>query len=136
MLAKKLNYGDTIGVVGVSNSLKENQRYDDFKRAEEFFVKKGFKIKKGKYIEEDYYGAAGTRQQKAEDLMEMFRDDEVKAIICLEGGQTCNTFIDLLDYEEIKKHPKIITGYSDITILLQAIYEKTGLFQVLSFFQK
>ncbi len=127
MLAKKLNYGDTIGVVGVSNSLKENQRYDDFKRAEEFFVKKGFKIKKGKYIEEDYYGAAGTRQQKAEDLMEMFRDDEVKAIICLEGGQTCNTFIDLLDYEEIKKHPKIITGYSDITILLQAIYEKTGL---------
>ena len=59
--------------------------------------------------------------------MEMFRDDEVKAIICLEGGQTCNTFIDLLDYEEIKKHPKIIIGFSDITALLLAIYAKTGL---------
>ena len=127
ILAKKLNYGDTIGVVGVSNSLKLNNRYEDFKKAEDFLLSKGFKIKKGKYIEEDYYGSAGTNKQKAEDLMEMFKDDEVKAIICLEGGQTCNTFIDLLDYEEIKKHPKIITGYSDITVLLQAIHKKTGL---------
>lgn len=124
ILAKKLNYGDTIGVVGVSNSLKLNNRYEDLKKAENFLLSKGFKIKKGKYIEEDYYGSAGTNKQKAEDLMEMFKDDEVKAIICLEGGQTCNTFIDLLDYEEIKKHPKIITGYSDITVLLQAIYKK------------
>ena len=59
--------------------------------------------------------------------MNMFLDNEVKAIICLAGGQTCNTFIDLLDYEKIKKHPKILVGYSDITVLLQTIYKKTGL---------
>ena len=43
MIANKLNYGDTIGVVGVSNSLAINNRFDDFKRAEEFFVNKVYR---------------------------------------------------------------------------------------------
>lgn len=127
MLANKLQYGDTIGVVGVSNSLELGDRYDDFFRAEELLKNKGFKIKRAKNVLEDYYGSAGTREQKAEELMNMFKDDEVKAIICLNGGETCNTFIELLDYEEIKKHPKILVGYSDITVLLHAIYKNTGL---------
>lgn len=127
MLANSLNKGDTIAVVGVSNSLKLHNREEQFYRAEQFFINKGFKVKRGKYVLEDYYGSAGTKEQKAEDMMSMFKDDEVKAIICLEGGQTCNTFVDLLDYEVIKQNPKIITGYSDITVLLQAIYKKTGL---------
>lgn len=127
MLANKLNYGDTIGVVGVANSLQLYNRYEDFYRAEKLFESKGFKIKRGKYVLENYYGTAGTREQKAEDMMNMFKDKEVKAIICLEGGQNCNTFIDLLDYDTIRQNPKIITGYSDITVLLQTIYNKTGL---------
>ena len=127
MLANKLNYGDTIGVVGVANSLELHNRYEDFYRAEKFFESKGFKIKRGKYVLENYYGTAGTREQKAEDLMNMFKDEAVKAIICLEGGQNCNTFIDLLDYDVIRQNPKIITGYSDVTVLLQTIYNKTGL---------
>lgn len=128
MLASKLNYGDTIGVIGVSNSIDLDENgYEVLCKAEEFFVKKGFKVKRGKYVLENYYGSAGTREQKAEDLMNMFKDKEVKAIICLTGGETCNTFIDLLDYEEIKQNPKIIVGYSDITVLLQTIYKKTGL---------
>lgn len=127
MLANKLNYGDTIGVVGVANSLELYNRYEDFYRAEKLFQSKGFKVKRGKYVLEDYYGTAGTKEQKAEDMMNMFKDEEVKAIVCLEGGQNCNTFIDLLDYDVIKQNPKIITGYSDITVLLQTIYNKTGL---------
>lgn len=127
MLANKLNVGDTIGVVGVSNSIELENKKEDFYKAEKFFVNKGFKVKRGKYIFEDFYGSAGTRHQRAEDMMEMFDDAEVKAIVCLRGGQTCNTFIDLLDYEVIKQNPKIITGYSDVTVLLQAIYHKTGL---------
>lgn len=127
MLANKLNYGDTIGVVGVANSLEIGARYDCFYKAEEFLSSKGFKIKRGKYVLEDFYGSAGTKEQKAEDMMSLFKDDEVKAIICLYGGQTCNTYIDLLDYEEIKRNPKIITGYSDVTVILDAIYCKTGI---------
>lgn len=127
ILANKLNYGDTIGVVGVSNSLEINNHYECFDKAEKFLQNKGFKIKRGKYVLENYYGSAGTKEQRAEDMMNMFQDKEVKAIVCLKGGQTCNTFIDLLDYDIIKQNPKIITGYSDITVLLQAIYKNTGL---------
>ena len=113
--------------MGVSNSLKLENKYETFYKAETFLKTKGYKIKRGKYIFEDYYGSAGTREQKAEDMMSMFKDPEVKMILCLDGGQTCNTFIDLLDYEVIKQNPKILMGYSDITVLLQAIYQKTGL---------
>lgn len=91
MLANKLNYGDTIGVVGVSNSLEIGATYEHFYKAEKFLQSKGFKIKRGKYVLEDYYGSAGTKEQKAEDMMNMFKDKEVKAIICLKGGETCNT---------------------------------------------
>lgn len=127
MLANKLNYGDTIGVVGVSNSLEIGATYEHFYKAEKFLQSKGFKIKRGKYVLKNYYGSAGTKEQKTEDMMNMFLDKEVKAIICLKGGETCNTFIDLLDYEIIKQNPKIITGYSDITVILETIYQKTGL---------
>ena len=68
-----------------------------------------------------------TKEISYNEFVQMVKDKEVKAIICLEGGETCNTFIDLLDYEIIKQNPKIITGYSDITVLLQTIYKKTGL---------
>lgn len=127
MLANKLNYGDTIGVVGVSNSLEIGATYEHFYKAEKFFIEKGFKVKRGKYVLDDYYGSAGTKEQKAEDFMRMIEDDEVKAIVCLKGGETCNTFLDLLDYDVIKQNPKIITGYSDITVILEAVYKKTGL---------
>lgn len=127
MLANKLKYGDTIGVVGVSNSLNYINRWGKFEKAKKFLEEKGFKIKVGKYLYEDYYGSCGTRKQKAKDLENMFKDKEVKAIICLEGGETCNTFLDLINYEVIKENPKIFVGYSDITVLLQTIYNKTGL---------
>ena len=126
MLADKLNYGDTIGVVGISDSMVVDGIEEAFYKAEAFLISKGFKIKRGKYLFEDYYGSCGTRFQRCEDLMNMFLDDEVKTIVCLTGGQTSNTFIDMLDYEVIKKHPKILVGYSDVTVLLQTVYNKTG----------
>lgn len=127
MLADRLKYGDAIGVVGVSNSIEYKNKIEDFYKAEKFFMDKGFRVKRGKYVFENVYGSAGTKEQKAEDMMRMFEDKEVKAIVCLRGGETCNTFIDLLDYDVIKQNPKIITGYSDITVLLETIYQKTNL---------
>lgn len=56
-----------------------------------------------------------------------FKDDEVKAIMCVKGGEDSNTTLDYIDYEMIKKHPKIICGFSDNTSILNAIHEKTGL---------
>ena len=57
----------------------------------------------------------------------MFLDEEVKMIWCAKGGENSNSVLDYLNYENIKNNPKIICGYSDITSLTNAIYQKTGL---------
>lgn len=57
MIANKLNYGDTIGVIGVSNSLATEESKERFYRAETFLRGKGFKIKRGRYIFENFYGS-------------------------------------------------------------------------------
>ena len=57
----------------------------------------------------------------------MFLDKNVKMIWCAKGGENSNSVLDYLDYDIIKNNPKIICGYSDITSLTNAIYEKTGL---------
>jgi len=72
-------------------------------------------------------GYAATSQEKADDINSSFRDKSVKAIICSQGGENSNSILPLLDYELIKNNPKIFLGISDITVLLIAIYQKTGL---------
>ena len=124
---KSLKQGDTIGVVGVSNSIKRENNEETFEKAKKLFLENGFKLKLTCNCLKDYYGMAEKPKQRARELMKMFMDDSVKMIICLDGGDSCNNIIDYLDYKVIKKHPKPIMGYSDITVLLETIYKKTGI---------
>lgn len=70
---------------------------------------------------------AGTDEQRAEDIMDMFTDPDVDAILALRGGWGCARILPLLDYEVIRANPKALIGYSDITALLLAIYARSGL---------
>jgi muramoyltetrapeptide carboxypeptidase len=64
---------------------------------------------------------------RIDDLHAMFADPEVKGIICVRGGYGTPQLLDGLDYELIRKNPKMLLGYSDITGLHLAIHQKTGL---------
>ena len=57
----------------------------------------------------------------------MFLDPSIDAILCARGGYGANKVIPLLDYELIKRHPKIFMGYSDITAYLISITQRTEL---------
>ena len=70
---------------------------------------------------------AGTREDRLQDFHTMFLDDEVKAIFCSGGGYASIQLLPDIDWDIIEKHPKIFVGFSDITTLLTAITEKTGL---------
>ena len=70
---------------------------------------------------------AGTDDERAEALMEAWKNEEVKAIWCFQGGYGSQRILDQLDYEVIKVNPKIFIGMSDITALHQAIRQRTGL---------
>jgi len=61
---------------------------------------------------------AGTDAQRASDLMRMYQDPSVKAILPTRGGVGVQGILPYLNYGFIAEHPKIISGYSDITILL------------------
>lgn len=126
MIPTKLKKGDTIGVIAPSNYIeKDDLEYINASIA--LMEASGFKIKFGKYVFENTLGYGTSPEKRAADINWAFKDDEVKAIMCVKGGEDSNTTLDYIDYEMIKNHPKIICGFSDNTSILNAIHEKTGL---------
>lgn len=126
MIPTKLKKGDTIGVIAPSNYIeKDDLEYINASIA--LMEASGFKVKFSKYVFEDTLGYGTSPEKRAADINWAFTDGEVKAIMCVKGGEDSNTTLDYIDYEMIKKHPKIICGFSDNTSILNAIHEKTGL---------
>ena len=87
----------------------------------------GFKPKVFPHVGEATRYLAGPDEHRAADLNAAFADPSVDAIFCLHGGYGASRILPLLDYETIKKNPKVLCGYSDITALLNAIHRLTGL---------
>lgn len=126
MIPIKLKKGDTIGVIAPSNYIeKDDLEYINASIA--LMEASGFKVKFGKYVFENTLGYGTSPEKRAADINWAFKDDEVKAIMCVKGGEDSNTTLDYIDYEMIKNHPKIICGFSDNTSILNAIHEKAGL---------
>lgn len=126
MIPSKLKKGDTIGVIAPSNYIeKDDLEYINASIA--LMEASGFKVKFGKYVFEDTLGYGTSPEKRAADINWAFKDDEVKAIMCVKGGEDSNTTLDYIDYEMIKNHPKIICGFSDNTSILNAIHQKAGL---------
>lgn len=126
MIADKLKPGDEIRVVAPSRSqaiIWERAHH----HAMDFWRNSGFNLTFSKNCRElDKYQSSSIAS-RVEDLHEAFRDPNVKMIISGVGGFNANQLLPHLDYDLIAKNPKILCGYSDITILLNAIYAKTGL---------
>lgn len=119
-----LKIGDTVGLVSPSGAIYETLPYQ---LATEALEAMGLKVKQSPFLKARYGHLAGTDEERASELNQFFADKSVSAIITIRGGSGCARILDKLDYEIIKKNPKIIVGYSDITTLLLAIYAKTGL---------
>jgi len=126
VIPRRLSPGDTIGVAAPSTTVQPEME-PQLQKGLSFLRSKGFNIKLGQHIRSQGIGSATAPEQKAEDLKAFFDDPSVNAIICAQGGETANTSLSLLDWDTIRDHPKIFLGISDITVLLNAIYQKTGL---------
>ena len=122
----KLNKGDTIGVIAPSDPIV-GDKVNEIIKAKEIVEKDGFKVKFSKNLFKNTNIYSATVEEKAEDINEMFKDKNVKMIWCAKGGNNSNSVFDLIDYDLIKKNPKIVCGYSDITSLTNIINSKTGL---------
>jgi muramoyltetrapeptide carboxypeptidase len=74
-----------------------------------------------------HYYSAGTPQQRADDFNWALKNPDVKGILLSVGGSTAIDLVDKIDYDYLKRHPKVIAGISDASTLLNAITTKTGL---------
>jgi muramoyltetrapeptide carboxypeptidase len=124
VLPKGLMKGHVIGITGPAGAI-----YEEFTitRITDRLTELGFKFKLGKTLYERYGYLAGTDQMRADELMEFYKDPSIDAILTMRGGWGCARILDLLDYEVIKQHPKVLMGFSDITSLVNAVYLKTGI---------
>lgn len=129
MLPNRLKKGDTIGIVAPSSALTDLHKEYLEKFKEYVEVEFGLKVVYGKNLfkKDKFDSAAGTPLQRAEDINEMFKNDNIDCIWCFQGGSPANQILDLLDYNIIKENPKLFLGMSDIDVLLLAIHKKTGL---------
>lgn len=119
-----LQKGDTIGIICPSSAIDNNL---SFLLAQETFEALGFKVKWGAHTHNRFGHLAGNDTEKLADLHDMFSNNEVKGIVCMRGGSGAARLLNKIDYELIKRNPKVFLGYSDITSLHAAIQRQTGL---------
>ena len=122
-IAGILKPGDTVALIAPGSSIPE----DKIQKAKSNLDSIGLKVSEGRFIREKYGYIAGKDHERIADIHWAFGDDKVDAVWCIRGGYGCTRLIPHLDYDLIKKNPKVLIGYSDITALHMAIYEKTGL---------
>lgn len=118
-----LHWGDTIAIVAPAGDL-DRTRID---LARKRLTDMGFNVR----IPDDLFRRrgylAGKDEERAAELMAAFRDPAVNAIFCGTGGYGTTRMLDRLDYDAIRRNPKILTGFSDITALHLAIQRKSRL---------
>ncbi len=122
IIPKGLKPGDTIGLIAPANYTNENS-YAEI----EYLTSRGFNVVYGQSFSSRWYGFGGTDDIRAKDINDMFANPKINAIFAVRGGYGGIRIVDKLNYDVIKKNPKIISGFSDNTTLLLAINEKTGL---------
>ena len=123
ILPERLKPGDLIGLVTPGSPIKEEQLQETVQKLEEM----GFRVYYRESVLAEYGYFAGTDEERAAELMHMFSHPEVRGIWAVRGGYGSIRILPLLDYEVIRQHPRVLIGYSDITALLTAIHQETGL---------
>ena len=122
MLRKLLPEG-TIGVLAPAYPPNREKLNTGIK----YLESKGFTVIRGDSLNAQYGYFAGNDELRLQDLHRMFADPKIDAIICARGGWGTLRLLDRIDYDLIKKHPKLLVGYSDITTLQLAFRAKAGI---------
>lgn len=125
-----LRAGDKIGIVCCSNGQK--QIYSDkIEYLKNTLIDIGLHPVFSDYIYEKESVMSGTAKERADALMKFYQDNEIKGIFDISGGDVANGILPYLNYDIIANHSKLFWGYSDLTTVINAIYQKTGKASVL-----
>lgn len=120
----RLRPGDTVALVAPASANFLRAEIDE---AEQLVAALGLRPRRGANLARRYGYLAGTDAERAADLEAAFADPEVKGVLAMRGGWGCARLLPRLDYDLIRRNPKPLVGYSDVTALLLAIHARTGL---------
>ena len=122
--APRLKAGDTIALINPSGAVYERAPYTI---ATESLQALGFQVREAPHLRARYGQFAGTDAQRAADVNAMFADPSVHGLLALTGGSGGNRMLPLVDYAAIRRTPKFLGGFSDLTALINAVQVQTGL---------
>jgi len=121
---KVLHNGDTIGVISpASPSFKRS----DVLRGKETLQQWGYRVELSKNLNISKGFTAGTDRERAHDFNEMFARKDINAVFVTQGGYGSARMLRYIDFDLVRKNPKIFIGFSDITSLHAAIHKYSGL---------
>jgi muramoyltetrapeptide carboxypeptidase len=119
-----LKQGDTVGVISPSTQVTDPDRLQLAQHTVDYF---GLKAKWGRSVRTHQAQGVASVDERVDDIHSLFGDPDVRAIICLRGGYGAGQLLASIDYNLIRKNPKIFIGYSDITALHLAFHKFAGL---------
>jgi len=120
---RPLKKGDRIGLIGTSGPAKKERIEPSINAMEEL----GLEVVLGKSCKCHHGYLSGSDKIRADDINEMFEDKTIKGIFAIRGGYGAGRILDMLDYNMIKRNPKVFAGYSDVTALHNVFNEKCKL---------
>ncbi len=115
-----LKKGDTIGIAAPASPFDRGE----FEKGVQLLKSLNFNVKFQEDLFETHRYLAGTDARRGAELMSLFEDPEVKAILFARGGYGTLRILSGLDWDKIQKNPKIVLGYSDLTPLLVHLNQK------------
>ena len=124
LLPKRLAAGDRVGIVAPASATFQTVDVDI---ARESLAALGLDVKIGRHVLARHGYLAGTDKDRAADINEFFADASIAAVLPIRGGWGSSRVLPHLDYDTIRRNPKVMVGFSDITALHMAIQAKTGL---------
>jgi muramoyltetrapeptide carboxypeptidase len=121
---RALRPGDTVGLITPATEVPDPDRLALAERTINYFK---LRMKRGRNVGKHFATYHESIQARLDDLHAMFRDPEVKAVFCIRGGYASAHLLDRIDYDLIRRNPKIFIGYSDITAMHLAINARSRL---------
>ena len=126
MLAGRLKPGDAVAVFSPSSPATATAP-ERYRRGRAYLEQKGFRFVEGALTGKADGYRSGSIRERSEELNALIRDPSVRCIMAAIGGMNSNSLLPYIDYDALRRDPKIIVGYSDVTALLLGIYARTGL---------
>lgn len=118
ILPPRLKRGDTIGIIAPAGPIRDREQ---FAAGVRLIKEMGFEVKFHQDIHRRQGYLAGTDEQRVDEFNTLWADPKVKGLFAARGGFGSLRIADRINMDLIRNHPKIMVGFSDLTVLLCAV---------------